>query len=471
MSAIGDSETATATARSGVAEAELAQEIRQRRKVAGVSQAELANRVGYSREYVSRAERPSKGLVSEHLIARIDAELGADGALIALRAKAQRNRLARRQTTRPARQPDVEEEAEVMRRSEFLRLAAAAAGGLATPRPLVGLFTDPRLPDGTAAEPHWAVRTHQAVIDPTGEVRRWRGEAGAQDIPPLRPMVDRAMLVSLTSDYGALERSLPSLLGRAEWEVLDDPCHDARQRTLSDVYSLIGWMLIKADDVYAAWLAAQRATQAAENAKDGIRIAAATRCLAEVHMRGGNFGRAVRTALLATIGLADEPDKRLALSIRGAALLSAAAASARNGERREAYSLLAAATRCADDLGRDGLDLATVFGPANVAIHRVVIAVELADARQALAAAETVKLDQLPELLAERKSRFLLDVARAQVATGSFSTAVDTLIEAEATSPDETRRHRITHGIIPQLLAHERRHSGLREFATRCATC
>jgi transcriptional regulator with XRE-family HTH domain len=77
-------------------EARLAHEIRRRREAAELSHSELANIVGYSREYVSRAERPSKGLASPGLVAAIDAALQAEGALVALRARLQRQREHRR---------------------------------------------------------------------------------------------------------------------------------------------------------------------------------------------------------------------------------------------------------------------------------------------------------------------------------------------------------------------------------------
>jgi len=54
--------------------------IKRYRVAAGVSQTELANMVGYTREYVSRAERLSKGVPSAGLIEAIDRALGAGGA-------------------------------------------------------------------------------------------------------------------------------------------------------------------------------------------------------------------------------------------------------------------------------------------------------------------------------------------------------------------------------------------------------
>jgi transcriptional regulator with XRE-family HTH domain len=77
-------------------ESVLAGEIRRRRVAAGWSQAELAVRVGYSREYVSRAERPGRGLISANLVRALDAALDTGGALAALREQAHQDRLRRR---------------------------------------------------------------------------------------------------------------------------------------------------------------------------------------------------------------------------------------------------------------------------------------------------------------------------------------------------------------------------------------
>jgi transcriptional regulator with XRE-family HTH domain len=75
----------------------VAREIRRRREAAGLSQKELARRAGFSREYVSRAERSSSGLPSENLVAILDAALDAGGALLQLDAAASGARRERRQ--------------------------------------------------------------------------------------------------------------------------------------------------------------------------------------------------------------------------------------------------------------------------------------------------------------------------------------------------------------------------------------
>ncbi|MBF6174102.1 helix-turn-helix domain-containing protein [Nocardia blacklockiae] len=75
---------------------ELAREIRRLRLEAGLSQRALAARVGYSRQYVSMTEWEDATLPSQELVAALDTALGADGALIALRAHVQSDVQTRR---------------------------------------------------------------------------------------------------------------------------------------------------------------------------------------------------------------------------------------------------------------------------------------------------------------------------------------------------------------------------------------
>ncbi|MFJ1456250.1 helix-turn-helix transcriptional regulator [Nocardia sp. N2S4-5] len=67
---------------------ELAREIKRLRLEAGLSQRALAARVGYSRQYVSMTEWEDATLPSQELVSALDTALSANGALIALRTRA-----------------------------------------------------------------------------------------------------------------------------------------------------------------------------------------------------------------------------------------------------------------------------------------------------------------------------------------------------------------------------------------------
>lgn len=74
----------------------LAAEIRRLRAAAGLSQNQLADAIGYTRQYVSRAERLTGGCPSAELVRVLDTELSAEGALVALHARLLPQRAARR---------------------------------------------------------------------------------------------------------------------------------------------------------------------------------------------------------------------------------------------------------------------------------------------------------------------------------------------------------------------------------------
>ncbi|MDQ3761119.1 MAG: hypothetical protein M3460_05305 [Actinomycetota bacterium] len=120
------------------------------------------------------------------------------------------------------------------------------------------------------------------------------------------------------------------------------------------------------------------------------------------------------------------------------------------------------------ELREERTDFGTVFGPANVAIHQVAVAVELGDTNEAMKHIQNMSLDRMPRQLTERRSRFLIDVARSYAALGDDAAALDALLQAEQIAPDELRCHRLTHELLRNLLTRERRSSQLRALADRC---
>ncbi|MBP2334691.1 transcriptional regulator with XRE-family HTH domain [Saccharothrix coeruleofusca] len=68
----------------------LAHEIRRLRQEAGLSQPQLARKIGYTRQYVSLAERLDHNLPSAELVRALDRALDADNHLVALREQGKR---------------------------------------------------------------------------------------------------------------------------------------------------------------------------------------------------------------------------------------------------------------------------------------------------------------------------------------------------------------------------------------------
>lgn len=111
----------------------LGREIRRRRRALRISQAELARRIHFGRDYVSKAEN-GRSLPSTNLVAALDAALDAGDALVRLREEAEREQAAQRLAVRyrhtlgePCTEDAEEDETD---RRDLLRLGGIAVGSI-----------------------------------------------------------------------------------------------------------------------------------------------------------------------------------------------------------------------------------------------------------------------------------------------------------------------------------------------------
>jgi hypothetical protein len=91
----------------------------------------------------------------------------------------------------------------------------------------------------------------------------------------------------------------------------------------------------------------------------------------------------------------------------------------------------------ARQLGYDGNECFTAFGPTNVNLHQVAVLLDLGDGAGAVAAARQVTPEGLARLPKERRANYYLDVARGHSLAGYHDDAVNTLLMAESLFPDE----------------------------------
>jgi tetratricopeptide (TPR) repeat protein len=216
-------------------------------------------------------------------------------------------------------------------------------------------------------------------------------------------------------------------------------------------YHAAAGVLSKLGETAAAWVAVDRAITAAEEADDPLLMAEGAFRLAIVFQGARRFDLAERTAETAANALgrlvdAAEPE---AVALRGALYLQLAVVSARVNEGEQAYDYLARAREAANWLGADRNDYNTEFGPTNVLLHEVNVAVELGDAGRALrvaAKADTSKLSP------ERRARLLIDVARAYSQRRQPDQIARTLREADAIAPEQVRAHPILRELLLDAL-------------------
>lgn len=247
------------------------------------------------------------------------------------------------------------------------------------------------------------------------------------------------LLAALIPDLETAARALPG----------DQPARVFE--LMSAAYQACSAALDKLGEPEAAWIAADRSMIAAERSGNPLLVAAGAFRLVFVFMSARHLEQAeeaARTAADALWHLADEGAPE-AMSLWGALTLQRAIIAARTGDARTAYRHLDRARQMAARLGGGRNDYTTEFGPANVDLFEIAVAVELGDAGRALRVAGAV---DTAGLSAERRTRMLMDVARANAQRRQVADAVTALRQAEEIAPELLRGHYLVRQIVSDLL-------------------
>jgi transcriptional regulator with XRE-family HTH domain len=220
---------------------------------------------------------------------------------------------------------------------------------------------------------------------------------------------------------------------------------------MAATYQACSAALAKLGEPEAAWIAADRAMAAAERAGNPLLVAAGAFRLVFVFIFARHYDQAEETARTAADALqrtADQGDPQ-AMSLWGGLTLQRAVVAARIGDPDTAYDQLERAKQMAERLGEGRNDYNTEFGPANVGLQEVAIAVDLGDAGRALRAAATVDTSGLS---AERQARLLIEMARAHAQRRQADQAISTLLRADEITPELVRGHVLVRQLVTDLL-------------------
>jgi transcriptional regulator with XRE-family HTH domain len=220
---------------------------------------------------------------------------------------------------------------------------------------------------------------------------------------------------------------------------------------MAATYQACSAALDKLGEPEAAWIAADRAMGAAERAGNPMLVAAGAFRLVFVFLTARHYDQAEETARTAAEALwpkADEGDLE-AISLWGALTLQRAVIASRLNDPDSAYGHVERARQVAGRLGEGRNDYNTEFGPANVMLYEIAVAVELGDAGRALRAAANADTSALSS---ERQARMLIDVARAHAQRRQVTEAVATLRQAEDITPEQVRGHDLVRQLVSDLL-------------------
>ncbi|HEY3955923.1 MAG TPA: helix-turn-helix transcriptional regulator [Streptosporangiaceae bacterium] len=401
----------------------------------------LAGRVPCDKALISRLangrERPSRQMAR-----RLDEALGAGGRLASAAAA----------MAPPGARGGMEDDEDPVRRREFAGLAGASLFSAVLAGPAAG---------GLAG----AVESFAAAL-----AAGTPAPAGEPDLAALAGQVAAAKRGYQACRYADVIREMPGLLARLGGAAAALG-GDERLRAYAlsaEAHHVAASVLLKLGEHGLAPLAADRSMQAARASEDPLAAGCGARIVTHALMAGGHLGAAVTTArsVAARLDTTARPADGESLSVYGALLLRGAIAAAQDGNRGTAGELLGEAGEAGRRLGTDANLRWTAFGPANVAVHKVSIAVMLGDAGTAVDTARTIDLDQLA--VTERKAALLVETARAFLMWGKHEKAYTVLRAAEQLAPAEVAApapRQVARDLAATAPPSLRRHA--RDFAAR----
>jgi transcriptional regulator with XRE-family HTH domain len=313
-----------------------------------------------------------------------------------------------------------------------------------------------------------ALSGHPAVGDLFGA----SATAETGDVVVLSGRVDHAWDLAHASRFAELSETLTALLPELERAVRQSPRKllPALHKLRASAYQAASATFARQDEADASWVAADRAIAAAEFGGDPLGVVAGHFRLAHAFIRLRRLDQAERVAAsaLAALGpvVAGDEVTPEALSLCGAMHLVQAVIASHEGNRAAARGHLDDATAVAARVGEGRNDFGTEFGPTNVQLHRVAVAVELGDAGEALDVAAAVDASHLSS---ERQARFLIDVARAHAQRRHVGEATAALEHAHRLAPEHVLAHHHARATLEDLISQAGRRppAALAELARR----
>ncbi len=318
--------------------------------------------------------------------------------------------------------------------------------------PLSELAAEAPIVAQSSEEPPGASRL-RLVLSAAHSLKAILGQHEAPDVPALRAQVERAWALTHEGNYADLAELLSDLVPALESATRSAPEAERCElfRLLARMYHTCSAALANMGEPEAAWIAVDRAVVAAERAEDPLLMAAGEFRLSLVFLGARHFDQAAQASGSAAEALAPlaESGNVEAVALRGALTLQRAVAAARANQADAAYDFIRQAREMAAVVGEGRNDYNTEFGPTNVDLHEVAVAVDLGDAGVALRAAERVDASGLS---AERQTRFRLDLARANAQRRQIPDAVSAVREAQRLSPEIVRAMPMVKQLVSDLL-------------------
>lgn len=279
--------------------------------------------------------------------------------------------------------------------------------------------------------------------------------APGPSLAELESAVDHVWFLVHRDRFAELSTSLGSLIPQLE-RTTRTADTDERPRAhglLARSYHALSAAFVRQNEADAAWVAADRSIAAAEQSGNALEVFAGVFRLAHAFVRLKRYDQAEHSAQSAVNALGRHTDRTgptpESRSLLGSLHLILALVHARCGNRADARRETLLARHAAQQLGEDRNDFNLEFGPTNVEIQAVSVAVDLGDAGEAIEIGE--RLDATG-LSIERRARLALDLGRAHTQLRHEQTALRYFLHAEELAPEAIRSHITARSAIRDLM-------------------
>ncbi|MGG7572805.1 helix-turn-helix domain-containing protein [Streptomyces sirii] len=304
-------------------------------------------------------------------------------------------------------------------------------------------------------------RVHATVPDIQTAMLSW--DLPDEDLPvrsfdELAGDVARASALGRKARYANLGRLLPPLL-----DELSTACHSAEGTERERLFGLLAETYSGVTAIaYAVGLfdlrsqAMDRVQWAARESQDPLRIGRTQWQRATLFLQAAAYDRGmrlldrVRHDLGEDISRMDGPT----LSVHGSVHLRSAMFAARAANAPTARAHLDAAADAARRLGRDANHYGLEFGPTNVAMHRLGVAVEMYDGPEVVRRTQRTRLPV--NVAPVRAGRWYMDAAKGWLDYGNREKAFAALQAARNVAPEQTRNHPQVRETVKTLINLER---------------
>ncbi|MFC4587327.1 helix-turn-helix domain-containing protein [Sphaerisporangium corydalis] len=348
----------------------------------------------------------------------------------------------------------------------------------ATPALVAGVARALRTAPGTlTGQPYEETGRHQGRIHAAvPEVRRalltWDlpdEEMPVRPVERLRADVAHASALGRQARYAQLGEMLPALL-----DELTRAARSADGSRRNELYALLSEAYTGATAIAYALglldlrgLAMERVAWAASESQDPLRVARTQWQRATLFLNTASYDKGLVLLERIRREIGDDPSRLspAEISMYGAAHLRSAVFAARAANRPTALEHIEYAREAARYLGGDANHYGLEFGPSNVIMHHVAVAVELCDGTEAVRLAGQEPLP--PSVAPVRLGHHYIDLARGWLYHGDRRKSFATLLDARRVAPQQTRNHPMVRETIRMLVQLDRRCSKpLSTFAT-----